>query len=788
MEDEVFTLHFNESATPRVTELEDGTQVIRTCASGFGCHNVGCGLRVFVKDGKIVKIEGDPESPISKGRLCVRCLTGKEYVYHKDRLLYPMKRDKKYRGDATKFERITWDEALDTVVDEYWKCVEKYGVNSVSVWNGTGREASRYHFQMANDVFGTLNAIHPNSGWSCLAPRMTVMFHCIGGQYMEYDNAIGLPDRYDDPKWQCPKYMVVWGRDQLRSNADGLWGHSTIEMMKRGMKLIVVDPRANWLATRAEHHLQLRPGTDAAVALGILNVLINEDLYDHDFVDRWCYGFEQLSERVQEYPPEKVEEISWVPAEEIRAVAHCVCQKPSTLSMGLANDQNPNCLQIIHAILSIFAICGQLDIPGGLLMGRPLTMAVSPEMQAARTDTPDSELEGLAKFGNLDKRPLGDDVYPANGFFTNNTQPDYALDVLESKNGLPYPLKFGYILANNPISCIVPQPKRWAEAMRNMDFVVAADIVMTPTIVDCADIILPVATFLEHESLTTNNQASQAGQVGAVSKCIEPLGECKSDCWIMCELYKRLYPNGKRPWTDEESYFTGEMTQIDGVNCTYPELREKVIGQLEIAYHKYESGHIRFDGKPGFNTPSGRVELYSQTLQMLGEDPLPCYREPKFSAITRPDLAEKYPLILTTGARRFTSFHSENRHIATLREIHEWPTVTINPETAAELGIQDGQWVWIENMYGRVKQVANVSPIVDPRVVSADHGWWYPERDPNNLYDTFECNINTLIPHEQIGPLGFGCHYKSMCCKVYPAELEAIPPSPAHRPIETLEL
>ena len=258
------TLHFNENATPRVTELEDGTQVIRTCASGFGCHDVGCGIKVFVKDGKIERVEGDPEHPISKGRLCVRCLTALEYVYHKDRLLYPMKRDRAFRGDPTKFERITWDEAIDTILENYQKTVEEYGVNSTSVWCGTGREACRYHFQFANDVFGTLSAVHPNSGWSCIMPRITVMSAAIGSAYMEYDNSIGFPDRYDDPRWECPKYMLVWGRDQLRSNADGLWGHSTVEMMKRGMKLIVVDPRANWLACRAETHLQLRPGTDAA--------------------------------------------------------------------------------------------------------------------------------------------------------------------------------------------------------------------------------------------------------------------------------------------------------------------------------------------------------------------------------------------------------------------------------------------------------------------------------------------------------------------------------------------
>lgn len=768
-------IHFNENAAPRVTELEDGTQVIRTCSSGFGCHNVGCGLKVFVKDGKLVKVEGDPESPITKGRLCIRCLTAKEFVYHKDRLLYPMKRAREDRG-KDKWERITWDEAYDMIIENYWKTVEQYGVNAVSVWNGTGREACRYHFQMANDLFGSTTAVHPNSGWSCIMPRNTVMHRVLGGQYMEYDNAIGFPDRYDDPRWVCPKYMMIWGRDQLRSNADGLWGHSTIEMMKRGMKLIVVDPRANWLATRAEIHLQLRPGTDAALALGIINVLIQDDLYDHDFVEKWCYGFDELAARAAEYPLDRVAEITWCDPEGIRAAARAICQKPSTLSMGLAVDQNPNTFQIVSSVLYIFCLCGHIDVPGGIMVGRASTFAAVTDDAAARTDAP-KELEGLAKFENFD-RPYGAKKWPANADISNNTHPDYTLDVMEG-NGGDDVIKFAYIMAHNPVACMPPQSKRWAEGLRGLDFVCVADLVMTPTAMYAADLVLPITSFLERDSIATNNLASQAGQIGAVSKCIEPLGECKSDAQILCDLYQRLYPNGSRPWGSPEEYFTAELAQISGVDFTYPELAERVIGQLEIEYRKYEKGLMRQDGQPGFETPTGRIEFWSTYWNRFGEDPLPYYQEPLYSAISRPDLAVEYPLILTSGARRFTSFHSENRHIKTLREIHEYPHVQINPETAQELGIVDGQWVWIENQLGRCRQIAEVTPIIDPRVVSADHGWWFPERDREDMFGVFDSNVNLLIPHEKHGKLGFGTHYKCMPCKVYPVDPgEPLPKSP----------
>ncbi|MEQ3363327.1 molybdopterin-dependent oxidoreductase [Raoultibacter massiliensis] len=760
------TLHFNEHASPAIVELEDGTKVYRTCSAGIGCHNLGCGLKVFVKDGKLVKVEGDEENPISKGRLCVRCLTAKEYYYHKDRILYPMKRAREDRGKNA-WERISWDEALDTIIDRYRETVERYGIGAVSVWCGTGREASQVHFQMANDVFGTVNAVHPNSGWSCIVPRMAAMLWTMGSSYIEADNSIGFPDRYNDPRWKCPNYMLVWGRDPLRSNPDGLFGHSIIEMMKLGMKLIVADPRVNWLATRAEVHLQLRPGTDGALALGLLNVVIEEDLYDHGFVDSWCYGFEQLAERVREYPVEKVAEITEVDAGDIRAAARCLAQSPSTLSMGLAVDQNPNTLQIGHALLSLFAITGSMDVPGGCFMGLPPIFAGMAENAPAAEG--EGELEGLALYDNIGVEPLGHDRYPAMSAIVNTTHPDATLDVLETN--VPYKIHFAYMFGHNTISCMVPQPKRWLEAMRKIDFVAVADLFMTPTIMGVADIVLPAATFFEKEGYVSNNNASQPGQMGAIVPILEPEGECRADLEIMLELHRRLYPNSTKPsWASPTDFINGQLGKMRDVDATYDDLREHVIAQYEIEYKKYEKGLLRADGSPGFNTPTGRIELYSTVLQNLGDDPLPYYIEPKFSAVSRPDLAEEYPLTVTTGARRFTSFHSENRQIETLREIHPWPTMDINPETAQRYDIAEGSWVWVENHLGKAKLRAHLTPIVKENVVSCDHGWWLPEADPENLFDVFQVNVNQLIPHEENGPLGFGTHYKSMPCKIYRAD------------------
>jgi anaerobic selenocysteine-containing dehydrogenase len=754
-------VHFNEQAGPVVKELDDGTKVFRTCSAGLGCHNLSCGLQVHVKDGKLVKIEGDPDHPITQGRLCVRCLTAKEYIYHKDRILYPLKRIGK-RGE-NKWERISWDEALATIVENYKKTVDAYGVNSVGVWCGTGRECGQIHFQLSNDVFGTVNAVHPNSGWSCIVPRMAAMLWTMGSSYIEADNAIGFPDRYDDPRWVPPKYMLIWGRDPLRSNPDGLFGHSIVDMMKRGTKLIVADPRANWLATRAEIHLQMRPGTDGALALGLLNVIIEEDLYDHDFVELWTYGFDELAVRAKEYPVEKVAEITEIDAEDIRAAARCLSQRPSTLSMGLAVDQNPNTLQIGHALLSLFAICGHMDVPGGCFMGMPPTFAGMSEN--VTDEAAAGEPEGLALYNNLGVNPLGHDKYPAMSRIVNSVHPDVTLNVLET--GLPYPLKFAYILNHNALSCMVPQPKRYMESMRKLDFVAVADIFMTPTIIACADIVLPAATFLEKEGYCTNNNSSQPGQLGIFYQTIDRVGEVRSDMEIMIALHKRLYPNSKNTeYASPVDFIDTQLSKIRDNTATFADLKEHIIVQYELEYKKYEQGLLRADGSVGFNTPTGRIELYSTVLQSLGDDPLPYYLEPKFSAISRPDLAIDYPLILTTGARRFTSFHSENRQIETLREIHQWPTVQIHPDTAAHYGITEGTWVRIENPWGKVEQVAHLTPIIKENVISCDHGWWLPEEPAEDLFAVYRTNVNQLVPHEEVGPLGFGTHYKSIPAKI----------------------
>ena len=284
---------------------QEGEETIfRTCAwSPPGCHPVGCGLQVHVKDGVVTEVEGDPEHPITKGSLCPRCLALTEYIYHPDRIVHPMKRAREDRG-LDKWERCSWDEATDLVANAANEIIEKYGAETIAVFGGTGREANYWYTQWANLVFGSPNAVYAQAGWSCYGPRISNTAFMLGGGYPEIDYAQKFADRYEHDEFVPPEVVVLWGKEPLRSNPDGMYGHAVIEMMRQfGTKLICVDPRMTWLGTRSEIVLQVKPGTDTAMAMAWIHVMDKEGLVDREWIDAWTYGYDELAERCKEMPP-----------------------------------------------------------------------------------------------------------------------------------------------------------------------------------------------------------------------------------------------------------------------------------------------------------------------------------------------------------------------------------------------------------------------------------------------------------------------------------------------------
>ena len=741
---------------------EDGLTVTRGCAwSPPGCHPTGCGIKTYVNsNGELVRVEGDENHPITNGRLCVRCLTIRDYVYNPDRVLYPMKRAREDRG-KNKWERITWDEAYDTIAEKVKYFKDKYGAESILVMGGTGREGGPMLPAYAHACLGTPNACYTQSGYSCYIPRVAGTTYVMGATYPEMDYAGGLPGRYDDPMFKLPELIVFWGKEPLPSNGDGLFGHAAIDMMRRGSKLMSIDPRVNWVSTRADWHLRLRPGTDAALGMAMLNVIIEEDLYDHDFVDKWCYGFEQLAERVKEMPAEKAAEICDLDANQIREAARVyAAAKPAQIAWGLAIDQKSNGVQAGHCIMALEAITGNIDVPGGQLIG----------------DVNDGlELGfGWNNLGpELQSKILGIKEYPAYVGLVLNAQCDMVLDALEAGDDAKYyPFKMGVFEDTNFLAgTCAAQPKRWHDAMvKNLEWCFGIDVWMTPTIQATCEIFLPLSSTVEHDTVVYTHYGASPIMAGAVNKSIT-VGDCKGDCEIFYELGLRCMPINFEKYKDYYDFLADYRLAY---KKSFEELREEVVHQKTetLSYRKYETGKLRPDGMPGFNTPTGRVELYSTMFRQFGVDPLPYYEEPQLSPVSTPEKMEEYPFVLTTGARTYCYFHSEGKQIPYLREINPDPLIEINPQDALELGIADGQWVRVSNPFGSCVLKAKVTQTVYPGLVMAQHGFWFPEEDGEepHLYDVWRSNINLLMPHFYVGELGFGAPYKCLICKVEPIE------------------
>ena len=731
---------------------EDGMTVTRTTPwTGPGCHN-GCGILVYSKGNRVIKVEGDPETPFNQGRLCVRCLALPDVVHHPDRLTHPLKRVGK-RGEGL-WEKITWDEAYDTIVKNVRNVQRQYGPEAIAVLHGTGRNVWHLGAKLCYSAFGSPNLGSGFlSGFACYGPKIMVSIFTTGFLPTP-DCGQMFPDRYENPNWRRPECLMVWGNNPVVAHSDSVRGDWFVELMKRGAKLIVIDPRLTWIASKADIWLQLRPGTDAALALGMLHVIIEEGLYDREFVAEWTYGFERLKDRVMQYPPESVAEICWVPKEKIIAAARLYAEsRPAAIQWGVSVEQHKVGVSTLLAIQDLWAITGNLDVPGGNIISRPAEFSQIPKFTWGR--------EELAS--EIKKKTIGQEQYPT----VPIAHPDVMAETMMSAQ--PYALKMAWIQGTNPITCMAMEPRKIYQAFQNLEFVVVVDLFMTPSAMAFADIVLPAASALERNSIRADNYGrAWWGPFRAVNKIVQ-VAECKSDEEILLDLGKRLNPEAF-PWANVEEMLDYHLRDT---GLTFSKLRGMgTAPYYSFEYRKYEKGLLRRDGKPGFETTTGKLNLLIPQFERMGLDPLPYYEEPPQSPVSTPELARKYPFILTTGARSWAFFHSEHRQIPELREIHPDPMVEIHPDTARERGIRDGDWVWIENNYGRCRQRARLTDTIHPRVVNANHGWWFPERpgpEPS-LFGVWESNINQLLPLGECGPSGWCAPYKSNICRVYRAK------------------
>ena len=701
--------------------MEDVKKIKTHCR---GCHGA-CGVTAHVKEGKVIKVEGDPDDPISHGTMCTKGLSITQTAYHPNRILYPMKKvGEKLSG---KWERITWDEALDTIATKFQAIVDEFGPEYIVVGQGTGRDYESHLYRFANQL-GTPNVL--TAGHFCYVSRVSASLITCGN--------LPVVDYYVNE----PKCIIIWATNPMWTNADEYKGENFMRALKNGAKLICVDPRKSFYAGKADIWLQIRPGTDCAMAFGFHRVLIEEDLYDKDFAENYIHRWDDFKDRVmKDYSLDKVQEITWVDKELIREAARMYATtKPAGLQWGVPTEQSINCTDFTRTAIGLMAITGNLDAPGAnALFVNPPTRTVA---EFGRHKDLSKEV--------LDKRLGGKEFrLGARVAFIN---PKKAWDSIVY--GEPYELKAGLLCGTNPVVGRANAKEAYA-ALKKLGFLVVIDHFMSPT-AELADIFLPAGTWLEQNHVADNWK--RHGYVFARVKCVE-IGEAWQDHKIFLELGKRM---------DQEWWPTVEDALdylLEPSGLTFEQFKEKGYLQGEHVYYKYK--------ERGFSTPTRKVELWSTILEKWGRDPLPKYVEVPESPYSTPAVAEKYPYIFNSGLRTMTYFHTANRMIPWLREIRPDPIAEIHPETAKKHGIEDGQWVYIESPRGRIKQRAKLFDGIDPRVVTAEHGWWYPEiKDPGHGWDISNANILTDNAFETCDPNMGSTNVRCCLCNISPCEDE----------------
>lgn len=684
-----------------------------------------------VENGIVTGVRPDPDGPLNHGRACVKGMSIIEQMYHPDRLLYPRRRIGP-RGSG-KWERISWDEAMEETADRLAALRKDHGPECISLITGTGRHHLPQFWRFAN-VLNTPNATS-SGALICLGPRKNAGELTAG-------HFAGV-DYYGKTR---PGGILVWGANPAISGADGELTFLIKDAVREGIPLIVIDPKPNELTEKARLWLPIRPGTDGALALGILNILISEELYDRDFAQNYTFGFAELAERCREYDLPKTSQISGLPEELIRQAAHLIARlKPLALEWGCALEQSVNAVQTCRAIFMIPALTGNYDVPGGFV--ESMEIAPTADILLDRL-SPDMAAKCIS--GHT---PLCDGRASPKLF----AHPWLTMDAM--KTGKPYKVRALISSANNTLIS-APDARHTFECLNALDFFVYMDCFMTPT-AELADLVLPAALWPEVDSVFC---MPEFGDVAALCmQKVVQVGECRADEDVFMELSQRMGLDYGA--ASQREILDGILEELGRRRPAYAGIdfeRFKELGCIapEREYLGYQ--------KHGFATPTGKFELWSTILEKSGADPLPCWTEPPETPVSRPDLLEQYPLILTTGSRTMPYFISNNRQIRSLRKLHPFPLVSMHPETGHSFGIREGDWVYIETPRGRITQKALFLPAMRKDTVSCEMGWWYPEAGAPG-YGWNESNSNILTvgapPHD---PVGGAYQLRALLCRIYP--------------------
>jgi anaerobic selenocysteine-containing dehydrogenase len=656
-------------------------------------------MLVDVEDGRAIKVAGDPAHPPTRGFLCTKVTRYLERVYNPDRVLYPMRRTSK-KGEGS-FERISWDEALDTIATRFSEiAASEEGPEAILPYSYAGTMG------VVNGSSADRRFFH-RLGASLLARTIC---SSAGGEGMRY--TIGATVGTDIENVHRARLIVLWGTNTLTSNIH-LWPEIK-EALEAGAKLVGIDPYRNHTLDHCSMHIQLQPGTDAALALSVMNVIVDLGLHDPDYIEKHTVGFDRLRGRIAEYPPSRAAEICGISEQEIIEFARMYATtNPAFIRVNYGLQRHAGGGMAVRAISCLPAITGAWRQTGGGVLLSTGGMFALNQTALQRPDL----IRGNPRTINMSR--LGEALTEARP-----------------------PVRAIYVYNSNP-AAVAPDQSKVLEGFKREDlFTVVHEQFKTDT-ADYADILLPATTQLEHRDIIR-----PYGHYYLVynEPAIAPLGEARPNWEVFRQLAERMgFDDPCFKETDEDiirQAISTDHPALEGI--TLERLKRDGWARLNLpeVFAPFADG--------GFMTPSGKCELYSESLEREGLDPLPDFIPPRESPVTRPELARQYPIqLLSPPARTF--LNSTFSNLPSFIRSERRPVVEINPEDARMRGIKDGDLVRVWNDRGECRLFASLSTRVKPGVAVALSIWW-------NKHSPGHTNINQTVS-QALTDLGAGATF-----------------------------
>lgn len=633
---------------------------------------MGCGIAVEVKNGKISKISGDMEHPGCHGKLCPKAFSIPEIVYSEERLKMPLIR--KTRGGT--LQEASWEEALEFAAERLTQIRNQYGPKSLIRCNGAPvNYQCRDGYKQFMKLYGSDNETGASN--ICSVSR--------GAAYNAVYGARPEPDPYHT------NLMIYWGSNPFASHRTGSFcafdmPDSVIKSIKaRGVKIVVVDPVYSEIAQYADEWIDLRCGTDSALLLAMMNYIISNDLYDHEFVENYSVGFDRLAEHVKSFAPEWAAEITGLSAERICAFAReYALARPASISAGNGTDMYTNVCDTTRCIAMLEGMCGYVDVLGGAMFLPHIT-----KNKLGMTSMAD-------RFGK-EKYPLFPEVS-----FSHFKEALLAGD--------PQCPKAMIVEHGNPV-LVQANSKRTREALEKLKLIIVSDIFMTAT-AEIADIVFPDTSPFERWSYKTYSSYERPFAVCG-RPIADPPGQARSSCEVERELAAYMKLEGDYPFQNDIEQID-YMLQPTGITFEKLEAEQYCFADMHITERKYR--------KQGFFPDGGKLRFYSEDYEKAGYPPMPIYRDPAGGLA---HISEEYPLLCTS--RRPGEFvHTKLHNTSATTRLHPFAELWISRADAETRGLSDGDFAVLKTEIGQEKFCIHIACRLPVGLVAAEFGWGNP--------------------------------------------------------------